>query len=79
MEWISVKDRLPTGDEDVMFWRAPGGFSVGSYFTELEQWQDALDVDNDAVAEMVPAHLVTHWMPQPPPPSHLPSSTCKEK
>ena len=68
MEWISVKDRLPPDEEDVMFWRNPGGFSVGCYFPEIEQWQDGLDVDNDAVAEMVGAHFVTHWMPLPPPP-----------
>lgn len=68
-EWNSVKDRLPDDEQDVMFWRNPGGFSVGFYLSELEQWQDKLDVDNDAVPEMVAAHLVTHWQPLPLPPT----------
>jgi len=74
MEWISVKDRLPThkidryGDEvsqEVLVYHRDRKFFVARYFhhhADLESpyWIDSLDT--------VVAYPVTHWMPLPEPP-----------
>ena len=68
-EWIPVSERLPeSADDEIQFWRVHGGFSVGRYFPDSNDWQDNLDVDNDAVPEIVSGHLVSHWRPLPKPP-----------
>jgi hypothetical protein len=57
-EWISVKDRLPDGNESVLFYSQMGwsiGFKAEGYWVCYNH-----------------GHLdsVTHWMPLPQPPNH---------
>lgn len=56
--WISVKDRLPEPDTDVLARRATG-MEVESYHKEGNGWW-TWDVVNN--------WRVTHWMPLPEPP-----------
>lgn len=56
MEWISVKDRLPTDFEWCMVYTS-GGYNAASFFDGT--WSP-LDADD--------AGFVTHWMPLPEPP-----------
>jgi hypothetical protein len=65
MEWISVNDRLPEEDEDVLVMTAEGKFASGG--------MHVASLDEDGV--WYPSHGdgwefpdVTHWMPLPKPP-----------
>lgn len=62
MEWISVKDRLPTGKETVLLFCDCGSGetykALGWYMEESRIW----------VIDGFPYRFVTHWMPLPPPP-----------
>ncbi len=62
MEWISVKDRHPTNDDDVLIIDDNGRMAVSCYFWAKhmyvwEQRDDQIGLGN-----------VTHWMPLPKPP-----------
>ena len=65
MEWISVNERLPEEDEDVLVMTAEGKFASGG--------MHVASLDEDGV--WYPSHGdgwefpdVTHWMPLPEPP-----------
>lgn len=71
MEWISVKDRLPTILVDVLIWRQIGrtqlgrvriGFYSTTHGGEMPSFVSAGTVD------WVEQNKVTHWMPLPEPP-----------
>lgn len=56
MEWISVKDRLPKKETNVMFFSTKDGIYI--YNTSYVTWITAIDR----------IHGITHWMPLPSPP-----------
>jgi hypothetical protein len=64
-EWISVWDRLPGKQIDVMIFAHPKGYAgyhdLGFIGTDLASWWD--DMGEKMIAD------VTHWMPLPEPPN----------
>ena len=59
--WISVKERLPENDTEVMLYDTDCGIVFGWYDDERE----------DFVAEFIsPLDAVTHWQPLPEPPTN---------
>lgn len=59
-QWISVKDRLPENDVEVMLYDTDCGIVLGWYDDEIE----------DFTAEFIsPLDAVTHWQPLPEPPN----------
>lgn len=58
-EWISVFDRLPDDDEDVLVFNPRDGIGIGEYDPEKEEWTCYYD--------WAPMWMTTHWM-------HLPES-----
>lgn len=63
--WISVKDRLPPADQDVLFWEPRGvgyGFKARDDSDSL-QWFDKTATDRDG--DYQDTYEVTHWMPLP--------------
>jgi len=80
MEWISVEDRLPKEDEQVLCIDTSEGFAIGKYTITYQESIDWImepyqlhSVDNSL-------YRVTHWMPLPPKPSleieHPPKKWC---
>jgi len=65
MEWISIKDRLPNKDQNVLGW-----ISV----EEQDGILTLLEFDNEKKSfipifgKLAPNSQVTHWMPLPKPP-----------
>ena len=60
MEWISVKDRLPEKEDDVLAYEFRGDVSI-AYISGYE-WR------NLESGYVMDASYVTHWMPLPEPP-----------
>jgi hypothetical protein len=57
--WISVKDRLPENDNDVLVYDTDCGIVIGWYDKEI----------GDFAADFIsPLDAVTHWQPLPEPP-----------
>lgn len=62
-KWISVEDRLPEMDEDVLTYNMhSGGFDVGSYSGGLAKGYSYRWLTNGVES------FVTHWQPLPKPP-----------
>lgn len=58
-EWISVDERLPGEDEDVLCFVDEGD----------EKWQEVASHHNGFFTDLhCNLIIVTHWMPLPPPP-----------
>lgn len=57
--WIAVKDRLPTGSDEVIYW---DGEDVSTFIPVTGP--DPLY----SAAERCADYGITHWMPLPPPP-----------
>lgn len=65
MEWISVKDRLPTdGALVLVVYHGVVQFLTYAYDSEKEQWNPVFGPEGDEM----PASFVTHWQPLPDPP-----------
>ena len=67
MNWISVKDRLPVNDDEVLVigegW--DGMYWWRIYFVDADgQWYT---IEGDTVNDLS-AKRITHWMPLPEPP-----------
>ena len=60
MKWISVDDRLPAGDEDVLVYQ--DGIVVSARYWDLIGKWIAGDI------RIQSSDRVTHWKPLPPPP-----------
>lgn len=58
--WISVDDRIPDSDQDVLCWTSFNVCIIGSYDGE---W------NGDLRGEYVGEEFVTHWQPLPSPPN----------
>jgi len=63
MEWISVKDRLPEGDDTVIVY-CGRGYGLAKYTSLTSMWHIQLFLDEWYKAR----GCVTHWMPLPEPP-----------
>lgn len=61
MEWISIKDKVPTQSGNVLLCMG-GVVGIGGYSPGFGWWGTGADFDDDA--------HVTHWMPLPAPPSN---------
>lgn len=76
MEWISVKDRLPPDDEDVLVYHLDDKHITVGYFNSdnvksyIESDGNTFYIDNGWETEIpwAPKGSVTHWMPLPKPP-----------
>jgi hypothetical protein len=73
MEWISVKDRFPEDDGDVLVCQHKFGdryplINVG--YRENDQWDiaDTMDGIIHDIDNNQDNWIVTHWMPLPEPP-----------
>jgi hypothetical protein len=58
-EWISVKDRLPDYEAEVLIYSPETLIDLGSYSWRFERWRGS----SGALVEGI-----THWMPLPEPP-----------
>lgn len=71
MEWISVEDRLPEENEQVLITDGSDVFYAYKYYYEGWDYQIAEDFDGEegvfSTNAMKEKH-VTHWMPLPEPP-----------
>ena len=59
IKWISVKDRLPENDNDVLVYDTDCGIVIG--------WCDK-EIGDFAADFISPLDAVTHWIPLPEPP-----------
>jgi len=68
-KWISVEDRLPDTDINVIFiCKRHNEICVGERDKYLENmWLDYLQIDSDG--DPMDEYEVTHWMPLPEPPT----------
>jgi hypothetical protein len=62
-EWISVKDRLPEFDQDVLIYRKDGLIMMADFPGEFYTYRDT---DGHSIERDV-----THWMPLPDAPSPI--------
>lgn len=58
--WVSVGDRLPDGDNDMLVWSLGRYMDIGWYNNESFRWYTTCSDDW--------IDGVTHWMPLPEPP-----------
>ncbi len=75
MEWISVKDKLPEDDEDVLIFNCRDGVSMGYFdpsnvrgYYEKDGSYCITDSGWEVSYEWARLMDPTHWMPLPPPP-----------
>jgi len=67
MEWISVKDRLPSVGEDILFYHKGGFCGVGQLMPGREgvyEWLWWGEIPRC----LLKSNCITHWMPLPEPP-----------
>ena len=63
--WISVKDRLPTGEDIILVFSETHGIpKMGSFNPETDEWTDEEDGDG-GLKDMHYDIEVSHWMPLP--------------
>lgn len=55
--WISVSDRLPDSEKDVLVYTSNGSFDIGFYSLHFKKW---INYDDDFNIEVL---KVTHWQP----------------
>lgn len=62
MEWISVKERFPSNEDDVLVINDEGRMSVSCYFNCGYMWMWECRDDQIGLGD------ITYWMPLPTPP-----------
>jgi len=86
--WISVEDRLPTTNKEVLVTDGDTSYTVGYYSSHgwcssndmLEArnydggWLEAGNYDGGCVIDL--CETITHWMPLPPLPEHTTDMPC---
>lgn len=60
-EWISVKDRMPENQNDVIVCDVHGNIFAAYYFPHIYGWQYAFTAEPCK-------YEITHWRPLPQPP-----------
>lgn len=75
-EWISVKDRLPDFEAEVLFFDNCKSIHKGWLSRKSNCWfidTSELSVDGDACItdDSIEIEYVTHWMPLPEPPKEV--------
>lgn len=70
-KWISVDDRLPENDDEVLVYNPRDGINLGGFNPEREKktYRSAWETYDEWAPNMNP----THWMPLPSMPIPLPS------
>ena len=63
-EWISVVDRLPVPDKDVLLCFETSQMAVGGKYELDDGWYSITDAEDYTDCDTPP----THWMPLPEPP-----------
>ncbi len=63
MKWISVKERLPEDDIDLIVCTNTFYMGIGWYYPQTKKWD--FEIQKHTEADL---GEVTHWMPMPPPP-----------
>jgi len=63
MEWISVKDRLPDKEMDLLVCTNTFYMGIGWYYVDAKKWD--FEIQKHTEADL---GEVTYWMPVPPPP-----------
>lgn len=66
MKWISVKERLPKDDDNVLVFLAPTDILIGSYFFRPMMRSFTWTMHDSDLDEYI--EDITHWMPLPEPP-----------
>jgi Lar family restriction alleviation protein len=74
--WISVKDRLPGDDNEILYYGFTETIEKGRYNTDRKLFEYWGQNYFETMEWMKEECLVTHWMPLPPPPS-IPSEMDK--
>lgn len=64
MDWISVKDKLPKTEEDILF--VDDGIIRFGYLSVLHDYENDTDECYWNYGDGYRAEKVTHWMPLPP-------------
>lgn len=65
-EWVSIEDRLPENDMDVLIYR--GGY-IGNLMNVYTYIGDNKWMDEYGYWSCTDNEGITHWMPLPPPPT----------
>ena len=65
MDWISVKDRVPEPDQDVLVYNPKDGINLGEFDPDQVSEYDS---GWTTFYEWAPTMSPTHWMPLPEPP-----------
>lgn len=69
MEWISVGERLPELDQDVLVYAYGNSYNgsdyKGIFISNLTRYYDDKDNGIEWVYNMTCGETVTHWMPLP--------------
>ena len=73
MEWISIKDRLPEDNQNVLFIEKDSQVPISGWFDKKEtnkhqQWNEHCNCGGYEREDKLYQQEVTHWMPLPSPP-----------
>jgi Protein of unknown function (DUF551) len=72
MEWISVEERLPEREKEVIIYEKYTSIPIIAWLSWSGNWhssKDHLSINGDgSIDDNIENKFVTHWMPLPEPP-----------